>query len=93
VPSDRRSRPAGKAACAETEWHDEDGGYIANQLPDIYREGASTASQTTRNTTIRLSWSRARIHHLAQYILSRGRNCNSSEEYLRKELAAAVRMG
>jgi hypothetical protein len=64
-----RSRPAGKAAYAETKCHDEDGGNIADQLPEIYREWASTASQITRNTTIRLSWSRARIHHSARHIL------------------------
>jgi hypothetical protein len=87
------SGPAGKAAGAETQWQDKEGEKTADRLPEIYREWALIASQTTLNTTIRLSWSRARIHHSARYILSRRRNCNPSEEYRRKKPAAAVRMG
>jgi hypothetical protein len=87
------SGPAGKAAGADIEWHNEEGGNIADWLPEMYQEWALIASQTTLNTTIRLSWSRARIHHSARYILSRRRNCNPSEEYRRKKPAAAVRMG
>jgi hypothetical protein len=33
-----RSRPAGKATSAETKWPDEEGGNIADQIPEIYRE-------------------------------------------------------
>jgi hypothetical protein len=43
------SGPVGKAAGAEIEWHNEEGGNIANRLPEIYREWASVFSEEEIN--------------------------------------------
>jgi hypothetical protein len=43
------SGPAGKAAGAEIEWHDEEGGNIANRLPKIYRKWASVFNEEEIN--------------------------------------------
>jgi hypothetical protein len=43
------SGPAGKAAGADIEWHNEEGGNIADRLPERYREWASVFSEEEIN--------------------------------------------
>jgi hypothetical protein len=93
--SAEESGPAGKAAGADIEWHNEEGGNIADRLPEIYREWASVFSKEEINRLPDHTEYDHRIELVEGTVPSFGPIYPLSEnelqalrEYLRKELAA-----
>jgi hypothetical protein len=87
--------PSGKAAASEVQWHDEDGGDIAERLPERYRRWASVFSEeeinrlpdhTEYDHKIQLV-DGAQLPFGPIYPLSE-KELQALREYLRKELAA-----
>jgi hypothetical protein len=89
------SGPAGKAAGADIEWHDEEGGDIADRLPEIYREWALVFSEEEINRLPDHSEYDHRKEMIEGAVPPFGpiyplleRELHALREYLRKELAA-----
>jgi hypothetical protein len=90
------SGPAGEAAGANIEWHDEEGGNIADRLPEMYRDWASVFSEEEINCLPDHTEYDHRIEVVEGpvppfgpiYPLSE-KESQALREYLRKELAAA----
>jgi hypothetical protein len=87
------SGQAGNAAGADIEWHDEEGGNIADRLPEIYREWASVLSEEEINRLPDHTEYDHRIELVEGAVPPFGPIYPLSEmqtlrEYLRKELAA-----
>jgi hypothetical protein len=85
----------GKAASAEIEWHDEEGGNIADRLPEIYREWASVFSEEEINRLPDHTEYNHRIELIEGSVPPFGpiyplseKELQKLREYLRKELAA-----
>jgi hypothetical protein len=90
------SGPAGKAAGADIEWHDEEGGDIADRLPEIYREWASVFSKEEINRLPDHTEYDHRIELVEGTVPPFGpiyplseKELQTLREYLRKELAAS----
>jgi hypothetical protein len=80
------SGPAGKAAGADIEWHDEEGGDIADRLPEIYREWASVFSEGEINRLPdhtgydhRIEMIEGAVPPFGPIYLSQKRSCKRSE--------------
>jgi hypothetical protein len=89
------SGPAGKAAGADIEWHNEEGGNIADRLPEIYREWASVFSEEEINRLPDHTEYDHRIELVEGTVPPFGpiyplleKELQTLREYLRKELAA-----
>jgi hypothetical protein len=87
--------PAGEAAGADIEWHDEEGGNIADQLPEMYRDWASVFSEEEINCLPDHTEYDHRIEVVEGAVSPFGpiyplseKELQALREYLRKELAA-----
>jgi hypothetical protein len=90
------SGPAGKAAGADIEWHDEEGGNIADWLPERYREWASVFSEEEINRLLdhteydhRIELVEGTVPPFGPIYLSRRKSCKHSENTSEKNLRPA----
>jgi hypothetical protein len=90
------SGPAGKAAGADVEWHNEEGGNIADRLPEIYREWALVFSEEEINHLPnhteydhRIELVEGAVPPFEPIYPQSEKELQTLREYLRKELAAA----
>jgi hypothetical protein len=93
--ADAETEPVGKVARANIEWHDEEGGNIADRLPEIYWERASVFSEEEINRLPDHTEYDHRIELIEGSVPPFGpiyplseKELQTLREYLRKELAA-----